>query len=111
MKKAIWISYDLGVEGDYSGMYKWLDSNKAIECGDSLAFIKKEMQNDSLVEEIKKEIKENVSLKKSDRVYIIYRDSRNNSVKGEFIFGKRKRSPWEGFSSETEGQDLIDDAE
>ncbi len=26
MKKALWISYDIGVRGDYEGLYAWLDS-------------------------------------------------------------------------------------
>lgn len=34
--KTIWISYDLGVGGDYEGLYAWLDNNEATECGDSL---------------------------------------------------------------------------
>ena len=40
MKRAIWISYDFGVRGDYEGIYTWLDDHGAIECGDSIAFLK-----------------------------------------------------------------------
>ena len=32
---TIWISYDLGVRGDYEGLYAWLDSHGAKECGDT----------------------------------------------------------------------------
>ena len=35
MKHFVWISFDLGVKGDYEGMYAWLDSKDAKECGDS----------------------------------------------------------------------------
>lgn len=38
MTKAIWISYDLGIGGDYDGLYRWLANHKAVECGDGLAF-------------------------------------------------------------------------
>lgn len=35
--KRVWISYDLGVQADYDGLYQWLDEHKARECGDSVA--------------------------------------------------------------------------
>jgi hypothetical protein len=112
MKKAIWISYDLGIEGDYQGLYKWLDKNKAIECGDSFAFIQKELpQKDCDIPQIlKDEIKEYATIKKKDRIYIIYRNYIDNKVKGKFLFGARKRSPWEGFA-EINGLDSIDTLE
>ena len=31
ISKAIWLSFDLGIGGDYPGLYKWLDNHKAIE--------------------------------------------------------------------------------
>lgn len=33
----IWLSFDLGVSGDYEGMYAWLDDKRAKECGSSVA--------------------------------------------------------------------------
>ena len=32
-----WISYDLGLRGNYDQLYAWLDQNNARECGDSVA--------------------------------------------------------------------------
>ena len=32
VKKHIVINFDLGLRGDYSGLYTWLDSRNAIEC-------------------------------------------------------------------------------
>ena len=32
---TVWISYDLGIRGDYEGLYAWLDSHRAKECGDA----------------------------------------------------------------------------
>ena len=37
MKKFIWLSYDLGIGGDYESLYSWLDNHEAKECGDSVA--------------------------------------------------------------------------
>lgn len=96
-QKAIWISYDVGVRGDYEGLYTWLDNKGAIECGDSLAFFNYECDGD-VVAEIKKEIEEAVEVTKKMRVYIIYRDGQTNKMKGKFIFGARKAAPWTGYA-------------
>lgn len=34
----IWLSYDLGKDGDYTNLYRWLNGYNAIECGNSNAF-------------------------------------------------------------------------
>ena len=33
-EQMIWLSYDLGVDGDYENLYAWLDHKEAKECGD-----------------------------------------------------------------------------
>ena len=102
VKKAIWLSYDLGIGGDYPGLYKWLDNHKAVECGDSVAFFKYLIDKERL-EKISKvladDIKESVSLRSGDRLYAVYRkvEGSNSSVKGSFIYGRRKSNPWEGY--------------
>jgi hypothetical protein len=74
VNKTIWISYDLGVKGDYPGLYAWLDNAGAVECGDSLAFIKKDIPDTtSLPLYIKGELLQHVTFAKTDRVYIIWR--------------------------------------
>jgi hypothetical protein len=97
MKKGIWMSFDLGVRGDYEGLYTWLDSQEAIECGDNFAFIKCDISDD-IVENIKKEIEDNIEINKKSRIYIIFRDPKTEKMKGKFIFGRRKSSPWTGYS-------------
>ena len=93
-KKTIWISYDLGIRGDYTGLYTWLDKYGARECGDSMAIIWKTIKGD-VPTTLAQELKKNVKLTKTDRIYIIYRDE--GKVKGKFIFGGRKRAPWKGY--------------
>ena len=59
MKRAVWISYDLGVQGDYEGLYAWLDEHQAKECGDSLAFLNYEHAGsflDALTNDLQKSI-------------------------------------------------------
>lgn len=107
MKKAVWISYDLGIKGDYERLYSWLDDHDAIECGNSVAFIKYEVKND-LADELKKDLKSNINFKAGDRIYIVRRinDGSKKLVRGNFIIGKRKANPWEGYGSSVD--DSID---
>ena len=101
MKKGVWLSFDLGVSGDYEGMYSWLDHHDAIECGDSLAFLQYEPK-ENLVEEIKRDIQNTVELnEKKNRVYLIYR-SEDLKMKGIFLFGSRKKAPWTGYAPSEE---------
>ncbi|MBF0229269.1 MAG: hypothetical protein HQK63_06705 [Desulfamplus sp.] len=107
MEQTIWLSYDLGIKGDYEGLYAWLDNHEAIECGDSIAFFRFNVINtENLIDELKSDLSENVQFSKRDRVYVIWKIK--NKIKGEFIFGKRKASPWEGYGSKESGVDEID---
>ena len=107
MKRAIWISYDFGVRGDYEGMYTWLDDHDAIECGDSIAFLKFEFSGE-LIQDLKKDIKDSVNVTKKTRIYVIWRDTTTKKMKGRFIFGTRKSPPWTGYSI---GEEEIEDEE
>ena len=97
MKKFIWLSYDLGIQGDYEGLYAWLDEHNALECGESLAGLNYEF-NDDLITSLKNELKSDFDINNKTRIYVIYKDTDSNKVKGKFIFGKRKNSPWTGYS-------------
>lgn len=105
MKKTVWLSYDLGIQGDYQNLYKWLDNNGASECGDSLAYFTFDVSDDQNVPDtIQRNLKAHVEFGNGARVYLIWRneDGRN---KGRFIIGKRKASPWEGFGDQGQTQD------
>jgi hypothetical protein len=98
MKSTIWISYDLGVRGDYESLYSWLDAHGAKECGDSVAVLTYEYTG-SLTDKLKGELKKAFTIDKRTRVYAVYREQATNKNKGSFIFGGRRAAPWTGYSS------------
>jgi hypothetical protein len=97
MKWPIWISFDLGVRGDYQGMYEFLDAHNAKECGDSMAFLLLENQS-GLVAKLKKMLGEYVDFDARSRVYVVFPDS-SGKYKGRFIKGSRKQAPWTGYAT------------
>ncbi len=104
IKKTIYVSYDLGLKGDYNGLFTWLDSLEAKECGAGLALLEMdfpENDHDKIYNYLKMEIPKHVDIEPNDRIYIILR-APDKTMKGRFVFGGRKKAPWFGFSS-TEG--------
>ena len=102
MSKSVWISFDLGVDGDYEGMYAWLDNHAAKECGDSIALVLFESRGD-LITELREELKAHVRLSTRSRIYAIYRGE-DTKTKGTWLVGRRKQAPWTGYGSlENEG--------
>lgn len=99
MKQSIWISYDLGIKGDYPNLYRWLDSKKAKECGNSIAYFSFEFET-NIADELKAELSKNIDFKSGDRVYLITTklvDGKLTTI-GQFVIGNRKASPWEGYA-------------
>lgn len=107
-KSAIWISYDLGVQGDYSSLYAWLDTHGAKECGDSLAFLNYE-HGGSVKKQLTADLKKAMIIDKRTRIYVIYREAETNKNKGAFIFGGRREPPWTGYSPK--GVGAVDEEE
>jgi hypothetical protein len=104
MKQLIWISFDLGVRGDFQGIYEFLDAHGAKDCGDSMAAFEYEFKKD-LLTELKKDLANKVELDKRSRVYVIYQ-GKSGKPAGRFILGKRKSPPWTGFGpSEAAGEE------
>ncbi len=97
MKSAVCLWYDLGVQGDYEGVYSWLDEHQANECGDNLAFLNYEYSG-SLLEALTADLKKSIEIPKRTRIYVIYRDPDTKKMKGSFIFGGRKAPPFSGFA-------------
>lgn len=99
--KSFWLNYDLGLRGNFSGLFTFLDNNNAIECGDGLAYFtydNKDLLNiETLIEKIKNELIDLISPTSTDRVYIIWKEGLK--VNGRFILGKRKSAPWTGYGN------------
>ena len=106
-KKAIFLSYDLGLQGDYTNMYTWLDKIGAKECGNSVAFFTSNKFNGNIPKKIEHDLKGTVTFSKTDRVYIIYWNENEQKLKGRFIMGGRKRAVWEGYG---QGKDDHEDS-
>ena len=98
MKQFVWMSFDLGVRGDYEGIYQFLAARSAKECGDSVAGFTFEFKKD-LISELTKELKAEVQLDKRSRVYLIFSDGSSNKYKGRFLVGQRKPPPWAGYAA------------
>ena len=71
MQSIIWLSYDLGVNGDYEGMYAWLGNHGAKECSGSVAYLQFSHDGD-LPASLKRDIEHVVVLNKRSRIYVIY---------------------------------------
>ena len=95
MRDAVWISFDLGVSGDYEGMYRWLDDHAAKECGDSLAYFLYDHPGD-LLHDMKGDISNNVDLSAKSRIYVIREVE--GKIKGTFIIGHRRNPAWTGYA-------------
>jgi hypothetical protein len=100
VKQIFWISYDLGVSGDYEGLYAWLDTLGAVECGDSFAFVEGYEVEHELLTELRADIKQNVRTDKRTRIYIVRGE--DGKPKGKFLIGGRKSAPWSGYAPRTE---------
>lgn len=104
--RAIWLSYDLGVRGDYASLYAWLDDHSAKECGDSLAFLNYSFKGD-LETAIEGELQKVIDVDKRTRIYLIYRDVDAKKNRGIFLFGGRRAPPWSGYSEK--GKSAVDE--
>lgn len=92
--KTFWLSYDLGINGDFNGLYTWLDTVNAKECGSSIAVFKADFKD---IQALEKDLKKFFNHQKSNRIYVIYYDNLDKKVKGKFLFGARKEAPWAGY--------------
>lgn len=109
MIKRVWMIYDLGFDGDYSRLYKWLDSVGAKECVMGGAtfmwdFHTETEDREEVFQELLHEIPVDVEENPSTRIYAITKV--NDNIVGRFLFGNRKTAPWYGISHhEVDGED------
>jgi hypothetical protein len=105
-RNLIWLSFDMGVQGDYEGLYAFLDDVEAVECGDNVAVFRYTYKKD-LLKELRDELSKSIEIDKRTRMYVIRLEG--GLMKGKFIFGRRKNSPWAGFGS-ARNEELVEDA-
>jgi len=86
-----WLAFDLGLRGNYEELYAWLDALGGRECGENIAtFLSPKTR-----EQISQELSQILGSDRNVRVYLI-----NMRQGGKFILGKRKASPWVGYSQQ-----------
>ena len=114
MEMFIWLSYDLGIQGDYRHMYAWLDNHDAIECGDGFAYVKyhlsQEVDDSTFLDMIKDDLMKSVSFMPGDRVYVVRYSKEKQTYLGRFIIGNRKAAPWVGYG-DNKGDETEDGSE
>jgi len=103
-KSATWLSFDLGVRGDYEGLFTWLDDHHARECAGNTAFIQYSHEG-PIFEAIQADLREAITVTKKARIYVIYLEPSTRKMKGKFIFGGRTAPPWAGFTTEPTQED------
>ena len=107
-KQMIWLSYDLGVRGDYVGLYNWLDTHQAKECGDSVASLVYEYEG-ALEEALLSDLRSSIEMDDRARFYAVFQDDDSGKMKGKFLVGRRRASAWVGYApnGETADDELI----
>lgn len=112
-KKSIWLSYDFGLKGNYASLFRFLDNHEAIDCGNGLAYFQyanpNSLSSEALIEVLKTDLISLVDPSPNDRIYVIWREELTSSVKGKFLFGKRKSAPWSGYgdSADTQSDEAV----
>lgn len=103
MKKAYWISYDLGVGGDYPHLYQWLDDHEAVPCGNSVAFLFFDYKTNNPDNELLKSLSM-VQFQPGNIFYAIRKKEDGDGYFGSFLYGKRQSAPWTGFGTKAKGE-------
>ena len=102
---TFWLSYDLGVGGDYPGLYQWLDDHQAVVCGNNIAFFRLDVPEDNGFKKLQEQLTGNVKLSPGNILYAIGKNE-EGKTQGRFLYGKRKAAPWVGFGHAV--QEVVD---
>jgi hypothetical protein len=87
----------MGIPGDYEALYTWLDLHDAKVCGRSLAFLNYSYEGD-LKRELTDELRRALEFTRKACIYIVYTDPEDKQLKGTFIIGRRRSTPWHGYA-------------
>ena len=94
----MWITFDLGVDGDYRGLYAWLDAHDASGCGELVAVLTYPCEG-SLPDRLRDDLKNSIGIDEHTSIYVIYREPATNENRGAFVFGGRRAPVWDGYST------------
>ncbi|MCC5944581.1 MAG: hypothetical protein JJT94_06570 [Bernardetiaceae bacterium] len=104
--KSIWLTYDLGIKGDYPSLYAWLDNHDAKEAGNNTAFLQYEFDGEDkdFFDNLTNDLKSFITFKSGDRIYVIAArsDEGTKKIGGRFIIGNRKANPWKGYGQKVD---------
>lgn len=95
---TVWITFDLGVDGDYNGLYAWLDAHDANGCGESVAVLSYRCEG-SIPDRLRDDLKKSIDVDSHTSIYLIYRDPVTNENRGAFLFGERRAPVWNGYGA------------
>ena len=101
------LNYDLNFNGDYDGLYKWLDDHNAKNCGQNFCeFTYSLRENDNTqplkavakdtLKELESDLTKSMSLKRGDRIFLIGVMPDGMSF-GGFLTGDYGPKPWAGY--------------
>ena len=105
-KIKVWLSFDFGITGSFEDLYKFLDSMNAVECGSDLSYFETGYKK-GFIKGLKEEIKKNIELKQTDRIYVII--NYKEKLRSGFLFGSQKRAFWEGYAQKQDNKLLLED--
>ena len=107
MRQRVWLIYDLGFDGDYTRLYKWLDEIGAKECVMGGATFMFDFHNDDdkheMFHELDSAIPINLQENPSTRIYAITKIGED--MVGRFLYGRRKTAPWFGSSNNEDNEE------
>jgi hypothetical protein len=101
-QSTVWLSFDLGIQGDYEGIYRWLDERGAKECGEGLAVFKID-RSSSIAPDLKASLQDAITTDRQTRIYCVFREQSTGRNKGVFLFGGRRAAVWTGYSPSAAG--------
>lgn len=95
--QAVWLSYDLGIPGDYDVLYSWFDQHDAKVCGRNVAFLNYSYR-ENFKEELTEELRPMAEPTRKACMYAIYYDIHEQKIKGTYLVGRRRWTPWHGYA-------------
>jgi len=112
------LNYDLNFNGDYDGLYKWLDNHNAKNCGQNFCeffYSTMSSENGSLpvkivaqntLKQLEDDLTKSVSLKRGDRIFLIGIMPDGTSF-GGFLTGDYGPKPWAGYGEKKQADSKI----